>query len=259
MTDKGCYENTLRELRKVKSASLHLSDYNYWGSKAIQELANERYNIFETTQQLSDDLQALTTSASFTVTSGLGGLQGAWTGGYTETPVGIVTGQRYGSGFYQFSSPADYWHMLGSHVGVVNLRPHKCYPAGYEISTVSKRLTRDIGNGIINNAYLKPDFKRPYHQFIDGSGGQVKPDLIYFAGDLNQYAIGSVYIDYLKEPRGINLTVAQRDLPLDTSDVMEWPEYVCQEIVKRIVKLVLEASSDPRLNTHIPVNQSIQP
>jgi len=258
MTEKQVYENVLRELRKAKAPSLHLDDYNYWGTKAIQEYSNERYNLFETTQQLSDDLSPLTTSATFAITSSGLSLVGNWSGGVAETNLPIAVGNRYDSGFYQFKAPDNYWHMLGSHVGVINLRPHRCYPAGYEISTPSKRLTRDIANGIINNSFLKPDFKRPYHQFIDGSNNAVT-DLIYFAGDLNQYAIGSVYIDYLKEPRALNLTVQQRDLPLDTSLEMEWPEYACREIIKRIVKLVLEASSDPRLQTNPAVNQSIQP
>jgi hypothetical protein len=38
---------------------------------------------------------------------------------------------------------------------------------------------------------------------------------------------------------------------------MEYPDYVCQEIINELVHIVMENSSDPRLNTHIPVSQSI--
>jgi hypothetical protein len=38
---------------------------------------------------------------------------------------------------------------------------------------------------------------------------------------------------------------------------MQFPEYICYELINEIVKLVLENSSDPRLQTNIPINQSI--
>jgi len=38
---------------------------------------------------------------------------------------------------------------------------------------------------------------------------------------------------------------------------MEFPDYVCQEIINELVNLVMENTADPRLQTHIPVNQSI--
>ena len=44
MTVKEAYENVLRELRKHKSPSLHLDDYNYWINKGIQEYLIEGIN-----------------------------------------------------------------------------------------------------------------------------------------------------------------------------------------------------------------------
>jgi hypothetical protein len=38
---------------------------------------------------------------------------------------------------------------------------------------------------------------------------------------------------------------------------MEFPDYVCQEIINELVHLVMENTADPRLQTHIPVTQSI--
>lgn len=38
---------------------------------------------------------------------------------------------------------------------------------------------------------------------------------------------------------------------------MEFPDYVCHQIINELVKLVMENSSDPRLQTNIPVNQTI--
>ena len=39
--------------------------------------------------------------------------------------------------------------------------------------------------------------------------------------------------------------------------MLEFPDYVCQEITNELIKLLMENGSDPRLQTNIPVNQSI--
>ena len=261
MTEKAVYENVLTELRKVKAPSLHLEDFNYWASKGVQEYANERYNQFAKTQQLSDDLSALTVSTTLllTPTITLSGVTytGQYTGQYVQPIVNISTGKQYGSDYIRFNSPDNYWHFLGSTVTSKLFKAFKCFPAGYEENRTSKRLVGDVGNGIVNNSYLKPSFDRPYHSFIANSLGGVNPDLIYFTGDIKKFGVSSIFIDYLKEPRKINLTVSQRDLPVDTSAVMEFPEYVCMEIIKRIVQLILEASSDPRIQINPAINKTI--
>lgn len=55
----------------------------------------------------------------------------------------------------------------------------------------------------------------------------------------------------------IELTEEQLDTIEDTSQIIEFPDYVCYEIINEFVKLLLENSSDPRLQTHLPVNQTI--
>lgn len=44
------------------------------------------------------------------------------------------------------------------------------------------------------------------------------------------------------------------DLTEDTSQIMEFPDYVCQEIINELVHIVMENGSNPRLQTHIPVS-----
>jgi hypothetical protein len=66
-----------------------------------------------------------------------------------------------------------------------------------------------------------------------------------------------VYIDYLKTPEKINLTYDQLDYIKDTSQILEFSDYVCYEIINEMTKLVLENASDPRLQTNIPINQTI--
>lgn len=61
----------------------------------------------------------------------------------------------------------------------------------------------------------------------------------------------------MKTPQFIRLTQDQVDRVIDTSQVLEFPDYVCQEIVNELVKLLMENASDPRIQTNIPINQTI--
>jgi hypothetical protein len=251
MTVKGAYENILRELRKAKAPSLHLDDYNYFINKGIQEYINERYNKFQVSQQITDDISPLIVPNTFIISNN--------TGYYSSNPaviLNITTGKRYSSDFIKFPAPDNYWHMVGTNVTTVAKFPYKCYPKGHEDTKPSKKLNSHTANGIINNAYLKPSASRVFHDFTDGSAGSVLPNLTFYYGDSKKFNITEVSLDYLKKPEVVNLTVGQRDVPVDTSAVLEFPEYVCNEIIKRVVKLILENSSDPRLNTHVQVNQS---
>ena len=69
--------------------------------------------------------------------------------------------------------------------------------------------------------------------------------------------LDTIYVDYLKTPQHVELTQDQLDLVEDTSQLLEYPDYVCYEIVGELVKLLMENASDPRLQTNIPINQTI--
>lgn len=78
-------------------------------------------------------------------------------------------------------------------------------------------------------------------------------------GDTKWYTLKEVHVDYIKVPQLVCITQEQMDLTVDTSQIIEFPDYVCQEIVNELVHLVMENTSDARLQTHIPVSQSIAP
>ena len=75
--------------------------------------------------------------------------------------------------------------------------------------------------------------------------------------DSSIFKLESIYIDYIKAPQYIRLTQEQIDLTEDTSQMMEFPDYVCQEIINELTHLIMENSSDPRLQSHMPVTMSI--
>ena len=55
----------------------------------------------------------------------------------------------------------------------------------------------------------------------------------------------------------IRLTQEQINSTLDFSQVLEFPDYVCFEIVNIFTRLLMENASDPRLQTNIPINNTI--
>lgn len=77
------------------------------------------------------------------------------------------------------------------------------------------------------------------------------------AGKSTSYTPNSVHIDYIKTPQNLRLTQNQLDSTRDISQIMEFPDYVCYQIINELVKLVMENVSDQRLQTNIPVNQTI--
>jgi hypothetical protein len=89
-----------------------------------------------------------------------------------------------------------------------------------------------------------------------GNKSRVKLEVRYGNND-STFVLTRIYVDYLRSPQFIQLTQDQIDSVDDISQVLEFPDYVCQEIVNELVKLIMENASDPRLQTNIPVNQSI--
>lgn len=146
---------------------------------------------------------------------------------------------------------------------------------------------------IINNYYLRPSYKQPYFYIhnvnvdnlyptsdsqtpvteVDGGtrvpikdwnvaenryGNRSKVRMeIRYGKDNSVFELNKVFIDYIKTPQFIRLTQEQVDEVEDNSQLLEFPDYVVQEIVNDLVKLLMENSSDPRLQTSIPVNQTI--
>ena len=80
---------------------------------------------------------------------------------------------------------------------------------------------------------------------------------IRFGDDDTIFKPDVVYIDYIKAPMFIRLTYEDITRTDDTTRLLEFPDYVCFEIVNEFVKLLMENASDPRLQTNYAINQTI--
>lgn len=89
-----------------------------------------------------------------------------------------------------------------------------------------------------------------------GNTSNVRCEIRYGKDD-SLFQLAEVQIDYVKCPQFIRLTQEQIDLTEDTSQIMEFPDYVNQEIINELVHLVMERSGDPRLPNNIQITQSI--
>lgn len=96
--------------------------------------------------------------------------------------------------------------------------------------------------------------KEAAHRY--GNASKVRMEIRYGHDD-TVFVLEEVRIDYVKAPQYIRLTQEQVNLTEDTSQIMEFPDYVCQEIINELVTLVMENTADPRLQSHPVVTQSI--
>lgn len=288
MSGRELYEYALIECNKLEAPSLLLEDYNYFINKAIQQYINAVYNRYDINQQSTDDLRVLKTSTVIVLSAA----------NLNPTQTGLaVNTDLYGKS-YIGELPNDYLHMLNCIVEFLPLKNFKCYESNNPVQFAARRLTSDMFGGILNNAYMRPMYKRPYY-FIN-NWNQQNPNLptnetleeqiksnasevideystvdstkptqgrnanvskilleIRFGKDDQLFQPTKAYIDYLKAPQFIRLTQSQIDTTADTSQILEFPDYVCYEIVNIFTRLLLENSSDPRLQTNLPINNTI--
>lgn len=276
MTIRELYDYALIEMNKVEAPSLLLEDFNYFMNKAVQQYINKVYNRYDINQQSSDDLRVLKATAQ---------LQAG------KEIIGRVANKD--KFVYTVTLPNDYMHLLNCVVEFEVLSPFKCYNSGDHIDFPARRLTADMAPSILHNVYMKPDYKRPYFYInnvnLDGYTGEtnnptdattspeidanmtdsVKPANtrlanasevrleIRFGDDDSIFKPYMVYIDYIKAPMFIRLTYDDITSTEDRTRILEFPDYVCFEIVNEFVKLLMENASDPRLQTNYPINQTI--
>ena len=108
----------------------------------------------------------------------------------------------------------------------------------------------DSGN-TKNNLIEKPAGSR------HANSSRVKVEIRCGRDKSNIFSLSAVQIDYVKAPQFIRLTQEQLDSDEDISQVMEFPDYVNQEIVNELVNLVMRKTNDPSLQAHIQMTQSI--
>lgn len=268
MTSRQVFENSLIELNKVKAPTLILEDYNYFINKVIGQYINKVYNLYEISQQKTDDIRVLRASAIL-----------------IPEISQLYNSHDLLSNTHEVLLPDDYLHILNCVVEYSILGRYKCNHQGNTVQFGAKKLSSDMWAQVINNYYFKPSYKNPYYYInninttnrypvkdsqvivsdtelkekVSGNryGNKSRVRMEIRSGNHPSFRMNKIYVDYIKSPEFIRLTQEQLDSVVDNSQLLEFPDYVCQEILNDLVKLLLENGSNPRLQTNIPVNQSI--
>lgn len=282
MTARELYRNVLTEINKVGAPSLLLEDFIYFANKAVQQYTNKAYRRYETTQQSIDNLRVLKTSAVLDLE----------TDENQSTPMenGRIFCKLPADYLHLLSCIVAFRN--NDNIESNNKCNNKDDEDEYVYSS-ARRLIANQYPDIIKNAYFKPTYKRPYYYInnlndnntypeaneemvptnsimdqlimsLNGTdrikGGRqsnVTPPIMEIrCGKNRSHSPEKVYIDYIKSPMKIVLSEADLD-GVDGSQVLEFPDYVCDEIVNELVKLILENSSDPRLQTNPIINTTI--
>ena len=114
---------------------------------------------------------------------------------------------------------------------------YQTLPEGYKPKSLST-IEKDAGSRHANSSRVKVEIRC----------GRDKSNI---------FSLSAVQIDYVKAPQFIRLTQEQLDSDEDISQVMEFPDYVNQEIVNELVNLVMRKTNDPSLNAHMQMTQTI--
>ena len=219
MRVREIYEYVLIESHKLNAPNLKLFEFNYYINKAINQVVNKIYNIYDTTQQTSDDLRVL-----------------------VKNNVELIQGKL----------PEDYLHLLNCICTFEATDKYKnCIKKGDVIQVVATKATSDSWGQILQDAYNKPSYKKPYYKIVNGTNIKIE------YGKNSPFELKSVSIDYLKTPTQMTLTEEQVETIEDESDQMEFPDYINREIINELVHLVMERANDPRLSTNLQITQSI--
>ena len=121
---------------------------------------------------------------------------------------------------------------------------------GTEVNAQVEFEWEPINNEVVLNGVEKVAGMR------SGPANNVRLEIRY-GKDNELFTLECIDIDYLKIPQYVEITQEQLDTVEDTSQIMEYPDYICQEIINELVHVIMENTSNPRLQTHIPVTQSI--
>lgn len=299
MTIRQVYEAILIELNKnYGTPDLLLEDFLHFINKGVTQHTQKRYNVYDTNQQTTDDLQVLKDTVILEA--------------FEVTTKGIVE-------YHTQDLPQNYFHLQNCILEYKLKNNFKCYTQDYVFSMPAKRMTSDQESVVLNNAWLRPTYRTPYYKVLTASPvGSVaiqalKLDMenkkivmgaaqLVYDGDANQtnlstlnaaivaylksekaydiaknaatagsklsvtygkdgsvFELTKVYCDYIRYPKIINLTYEQLDMVSDTSDQMEFKDDVCHEIIKETVLLLLLNTGNPQIQGYSQVNAAVPP
>jgi hypothetical protein len=223
------YEAWLFHLNKVSAPSKDIDTFNEFWEMATSLYYQKRYNIYDTSQQTTDDLRELSATRVYSAST---------------TPVLEIKQERV-------PLPEDYWHTLSVQVFWQVVADFKTLREGEVVNFAAERLSADRLSAIRADHYNRPSYKKPgflvRDQYMEVHAG-IHVNLKLFKVDFT----------YLMLPEQAVLRDTDLDdSTADTSQVLKQRSEVTREILKECVTLTLENDGNPRLQSQIPVQKSV--
>ena len=262
MSGRELYEAVLIEQNKVSAPAMLLEDFNYFVNKAFYQYINKRYSVYDVNQQTTDDLQELKTSIIYTGDQIKNKYEGIKNPSLKNTKV--------------IELPDDYFHILNCQLTLTIPERGNCPDLDKCVSSKATKLTADIWNTVTDNYWNRPSYKKPYFyihsydsektsyygknfdkQALQRYGNAYKILCEIRFGESSDVNLDEVIIDYIRTPQTVVLTQEQLDSVEDNSQILEFPDYVCQEIKNELTHITMENQSDQRVTSHQVVSESI--
>lgn len=297
MTARQIWKAALIELSKINAPSLLLSEYNYYINKAILQYINKQYNIYDMNQQTTDSLGVLKSEATliptdvkdqlfkatysvtlpddyvhllncvcvYTVKGNYECYDDSNTVAFAARKLTADSWSRVMDDYYNRPLPERPYYYIHNVNQQIDLPTNEYSPdkpgstdqvwtgtentpGGYTEKTTFPRVIQ-LG-GVQTTVINKPAGLR--HPNASERRMEIR-----YGYDNTVFALSEVRIDYIKAPQYIRLTKQQVDNTQDTSQIMEFPDYVCNEIINELVRLLMHRDADPRLQTQPAVTESI--
>lgn len=228
LTALGLFISVTHVLDKTNAASFTVTHFNYYANDQQLKLLADLYDLFETTQKLSDDLGPFVKRFPYTTTS---------------TPALDPVTQ-------QMPLPSDYEHALRCKSTYRVKEAFGAYRKGEQVERSPKRLTADQQDYVEQpNHYLKPTFDRPYRRTLGGY-------LEILSGIHSRMTMEKNTLEYLKRPDEVVLYEADTtDLTVDNSQVLEWPASVTYRLAQYIAAAFMEFIGSGRLANYAAMNR----
>lgn len=183
-------------------------------------------------------------------------------GSYIEVPALRLTADSWSqivTDIYNRPSPMRpyyYIHNLNSvNDGTLPTNPGTDSNGSYTVTSYDQNEGSNFNRTFTLNGTNQSVVEKPIATRI-GNASTVRCEIRYGKDD-TLFQLAEVQVDYVKVPQHIRLTQEQIDLTEDTSQIMEFPDYVNQEIINELVHLVMERTNDPRLSNNMQISQTI--
>lgn len=277
MTLKELWNNTWIRLNKVEAPAEQIESWNRIVNESIWAICNDIYDSFNIDQERTDAMPELNTYVELSI-SGAAAVPSTLSGDLSQvysTSSVIIQPTTFGR---KFILPDNYWHLTSAIITYQSTRNQICYTSKSRPHFAIKRLSRDSEAAILNNAYLRPRYDRPYYLIyrnpainrnIEGSNkveGVNNGTIEILTGDHPTFTVDKIRIAYLKLPDYVALTYDEafgNDIiagsSLDPTPVLEFSNHICNLILDKVVERAKLITNDPSIANEMPFNQSISP